>query len=493
MRKALLAFSCTLICLFAQSCSKDRAGESAKEPAAERAVYLDISTEVLEDKIRGGLLAQIFGNLNGLAHEFKYINQPGNVEEYTPSLPEGARTDDDTDLEWVYITEMQRSGKVFIPNQKISELWKTHINRKIWCANAYARELMNLGLAPPLTGRIALNPWSVFNISGQFICESFGLIAPAMPRTAARIGLHYTHVTIDGEPAQTTQLFTSMIATAFTESDLGKILDAGLAAVDPKSEIHSIVTQVRSWCRENPNWRQTRRLVKEKYSRYGGEPARDGNGYELNTSSTIAALLYGGGDFAETLRIAFNFGWDADNNAATAATIIGVIRGRKWMDAQGWVVEDIYRNQTRDEMPEDETITRFGDRLFDVAKRVILENGGEEISLNGKKVFRIRMEEPGNLEPLPVPLDRLEELKAQLFPGIEKGLSGSEKDRARAAYLAICLGEAERLRTRRRTEWEHALKSLNNYPELLQKIFEAPEFSGGKISAGAAAQGLQKP
>ena len=49
----------------------------------------------------------------------------------------------------------------------------------------------------------ALNPWAEFNISGQFICETFGLMAPAMPQTAARIGRNYTGITVDGEPAPT--------------------------------------------------------------------------------------------------------------------------------------------------------------------------------------------------------------------------------------------------------------------------------------------------
>jgi hypothetical protein len=71
---------------------------------------LEISAEELEDKIRGGLLGQIFGNLNGLPHEFKYIAEPGKVESYTPSLPKGAWTDDDTDIEWVYLAEMQKTG-----------------------------------------------------------------------------------------------------------------------------------------------------------------------------------------------------------------------------------------------------------------------------------------------------------------------------------------------------------------------------------------------
>ncbi len=60
---------------------------------------IELSAEVLRDKIRGGLLGQLLGNLNGLKHEMQYINEPGDVEEYTPALPEGARTDDDTDLD----------------------------------------------------------------------------------------------------------------------------------------------------------------------------------------------------------------------------------------------------------------------------------------------------------------------------------------------------------------------------------------------------------
>src|SRR5262249_12492770 len=161
----------------------------------------------------------------------------------------------------------------------------------------YARQLMWINIEPPLTGKFALNPWSDFNISGQFICESFGLISPAMPRTAAKIGLHHTHVTIEGEPAQTTQLFTTMMATAFVEDDLDKILDAGVQAIDPTSVIFQVVQDVRRWHRENPqDWRKTRMLARDKYTHHNGE-MRDRNGYELNTASTVGALLYGRGDF----------------------------------------------------------------------------------------------------------------------------------------------------------------------------------------------------
>src|SRR5262245_26840105 len=150
--------------------------------------FIEVPADVLEDKIRGGMLAQVIGNLNGLPHEFKYIAEPGNVERYTPSLPKGAFTDDDTDIEWIYIHEIARTGTNNLSPEQIARLWKQHINRRIFCANRYARDLMDLGIEPPWTSNVGLNPWSEFNISGQFMCESFGLMAPAMPQTAARVG-----------------------------------------------------------------------------------------------------------------------------------------------------------------------------------------------------------------------------------------------------------------------------------------------------------------
>jgi len=478
MRNSLLIFFFMVSWIILPNCSKVSPD------------YVEISAEQVEDKIRGGLLGQLLGNLNGLRHEMRYIDEPGAVENYIPSLPKGAWSDDDTDIEWIYIVGMQKSDTIFLAPEQISDLWRSHINERIWCSNLYARNLMNLGINPPLTGRIALNPWAIFNISGQFICESFGLIAPAMPQTAARIGLHYTHVTIDGEPAQTTQLFTTMIATAFVEDNIEKILQAGLAAIDKESEIHQIVTDVCRWWKQSPqDWRKTRATIKQKYSLHNGE-MRDRNGYELNTASTVASLLYGGGDFSETLRHAFNFGWDADNNAATCGTIIGVIKGRKWMDAQGWAIKDVYKNVTRDGMPMDETITSFGDRLVAQAKKVILENGGKEIDNNGQRIFRIYSEDPANVEPLPRPINRLGELREQLIPLLEKDLSGLMIDRARAVYLAICLGEADRISSGKPIQWADALDDLKKFPQVIKNVFEAPEPAATRIKDLALASGL---
>jgi len=466
-----------------------------KEIDGEARRFVEISSEALENKIRGGLLAQLLGNLNGLPHENKYYNEPGNVEQYTPGLANGARTDDDTDIEWVYISAMQRDLTVLLGPERITALWKQHINDHIWCANLYTRRLMDIGIDPPLTGNLALNPWSGFNISGQFVCESFGLIAPGMPQTAARIGLNYTHVTIDAEPAQTTQLFTAMIATAFFTDDIDAILDAGLASVDPDSGILPIIADVRRWHKQHADdWRTTRRLIRDKYTLYESR-TRNQNGYELCTAATVAALLYGEGDLVNTLIHAFNFGWDADNNAATAATIVGVIKGHRWMRRQGWEIKDSYRNTTRPSMPEDETITGFGDRIIEVAGRVIIENGGSKIRRDGKDFYRISVQKPANVETLPDLDEQVTGLRRKLKTQIEAGFTdgATVRQQASAAYLAICLDMVDDLRSKDAERWKQALTALEKYPKLLDVLFnKSPGPAGDKLRAAALAAGLKK-
>ena len=327
------------------------------------------------------------------------------------------------------------------------------------------------------------------------MCESFGLVAPGMPQTAAKLGLHYTHVTIDGEPAQATQLFTTMISTAFFKDDIDQILDAGMAALDPKSVIRQIVADVRAWHKRYPaDWRTTRRLIKEKYTRYDGAE-RDRNGHELNTAGVIGALLYGQGDFITTATRAFNFGWDADNNAATACTIIGVRKGYRWMMAQKWDIKDFYKNTSRDNMPAGETITGFADRIFALADQAIAENGGKKVTRNGETFYRIPLQPPKNVEPLADSNSQFADLRSRLLPEIESGILSSKipAEQARAAYMAICLDWASALRTNHPTQWAQALAALEGYPKLMQLLFFPRVPSGEALRDRAVAAGLRAP
>ena len=437
---------------------------------------ISIPAEVVVDKIRGGLLGQILGNLNGIPHEMKYINEPGNVQNYVPSLPDGARSDDDTDFEWFYIFEMQKNRNIFLSTDYITTLWRERVNRGVWCSNRFVRYLMDIGMKPPYSGYVEFNPWAEFNISGQFLCETYGLLAPAMPQTAAKIGLNYTTVAINGEPAQTTQLFTTMISTAFVENDINKILDAGIAALDNKSVFIAVISDVKRWHAENPvDWRKTRKLIQDKYTQEGGN-LRDMNGHELNTAAIIASLLYGEGDFQESLKHAFNFGWDADCNAATVGTIVGAVYGYRKMMTQSrpneplWQIVDRYRNVTRDNMPADETMTSFADRLIELFELVNENNGGSKKVKDNIVVYEISTEKPAPIILLAP--DRKKQLAEEFGEKIKNDLSSNvREDRARAVFMAVALDISDDIKKSNAKKWKEACYDLSGYWKVMNNIF----------------------
>jgi hypothetical protein len=436
-----------------------------------------IPAEFVVDKIRGGLLGQIIGNLNGITHENRYIDEPGDVRNYIPSLPDGAFSDDDTDFEWFYIYEMQKKREILLDTDYITNLWIERVNKGVWCSNRFVRYLMDIGFKPPYSGYTEFNPWAEFNVSGQFLCETFGLLAPAMPQTAAKIGLNYTTVAINDEPAQTTQLFTTMISIAFVENDIEKILEAGVLSLDDKSVVKQIIEDVKQWYKENPvDWRETRRLLKEKYTIENGK-MRDKNGYELNTGSIIAALLYGNGDFAETLKYAFNFGWDADCNAATLGTILGVTSGYRKLMTQSkpheplWQIVDRYKNVTRDNMPKDETITGFADRLIELFEIVNTDNGGGKKIENNMVVYEISAEKPFPVITLSAS-DRKDKLIEQFGVQLQEDLKSDKKEvRAKAVFMAVCLDLDEQLKRKDPKRWKAACYDLSGYWKIMNNIF----------------------
>jgi hypothetical protein len=143
-----------------------------------------------------------------------------------------------------------------------------------------------------------------------------------------------------------------------------------------------------------------------------------------------------------------------------------------------------------------ETITSYGDRLMAVAEANILRQGGSKANVRGKWVYRINAEQPGNVEPLADPEKQRAALRAELRGQIEKSVtSGANmQEKARAAYLAICLDFAPGMKERHPDAWFQAIQALASYPRVMQVMFyEAPFPAGEAIRRKALAAGLETP
>jgi hypothetical protein len=72
--------------------------------------------------------------------------------------------------------------------------------------------------------------------------------------------------------------------------------------------------------------------------------------------------------------------------------------------------------------------------------------------------------------------------------------SEDAREKANAAYLAICLDVAPELKEKYPRRWAAAVSDLSSYRNILQIIFyEAPFPSGDRIRRNALAAGLRRP
>lgn len=373
-------------------------------PARGAGEFIERTREEIRDRIHGGWVGQLIGGIEGLAHEFKYIDQPrGELPEY-PLLPQGARSDDDNDIEWMHLYFMDREQAIKLPYPRLVEIWKANMNQGVWCANQRARKLMDQGLEPPRTSEPALNSFSSYNLAGQFTVESYGLIAPGMPRTAADIALHYARIAVSGEPLQAARFWTSLISLASVEKgSMEDLLKAALPAIDLASaHADAIGGAIEQFHAHRQDWKAARRHFHDRWfiEKPGTAPGKwNDNSTPLNGAMVALALLYGDGDFYKTGQYAMALGYDADCNAATACAVVGARIGFTAIARlPGFHMPDRYVNATRPQLPGECKVSEQVDAMVRICERIILAGGGRAVSVNGKDGYRIRLEAPRPLE-----------------------------------------------------------------------------------------------
>lgn len=375
-----------------------------------RAGSRQLSADEYYDKVYANWLGQCIGNFYGLLHENDYIEEiPDDIPREYSGWPlekmkanDGAFSDDDTDIEYMYVFLMEEKG-VEPTYADIAERWVRHINHHIWVANYDARTLMGRGFLPPDTGRTTLNPnW--FQIDPQLVNEVWAVTAPGMVHYAAAKSDWAARVTNDDFGTDPTIWYGAMYSAAFFESDMKKLYDIGLARV-PHGRFREALILVRAMHREGRPWRETRQRVKEVYFDHSpnAEQSRPSDELKsifdapLNGAMGALALLYGEGDFEKTLYLSCMAGFDCDNQAATLSGLFGVAHGpdvfpKKFLfPVAEWEkpFNDRYRMVSRDGLPHD-TFTNLAKRTAQLGEQVIQHNGGKILTDDaGRRVYEI--------------------------------------------------------------------------------------------------------
>ena len=369
----------------------------------------------LSDKLRGMWLGQLVGNYAGRGTEGKYSGAASNPDLAVPwVIRQEWDADDDTDMEYVALHILRTDG-LDCNYPEIAQQWRTHIGTcGLYLANKQAWYLMADGYLPPDTGSRAYNEhW--YSIDSQITTEVLGAISPGLVQPAIDLAGRFAHITNTGFAVHAAQFYSAMYAAAFFEPNVTSLVTEAVASVPTTSRTYQVVTDVLGWYTEDANdgtldWRATRSRLYDKYQG-SGSYGRYYNWAEstINTGATVLAVLYGRGDFKNTVQIAVLAGWDCDCNAATAGGLIGIIKGFRNLPSDlidPDICGDVYKNVCRPYLPDPnkyypqyDTITSITACMADLAGQNILKNGGHIFGSGPLKAYHIP--DVGSIKPEP--------------------------------------------------------------------------------------------
>lgn len=286
----------------------------------------NIAYETYLDKIYGGWLGKSIGGTIGAPFESHKIYGDITADNCWPSV---IYPNDDLDIQVVWLEMMEETG----PNFTRDDLVKFWQDRCWYNFSEYGYFLYNVqrGIHPPLSGRF--NNISFRESMGCPIrAEIWGMVSPGNPDLASR------YAKMDGEldhidnSVWAEQFWAAVISEAFFAYDFEEALDAGRNAIPGDSVIYRISFEVPElWSA----YEDLKIVWQELIRRYGHRDATKG---EINFAFTLLSLYAGKGIFKDTIAAAINCGWDTDCTAATAGSVLGVLKGAAGLP-EGWKIK----------------------------------------------------------------------------------------------------------------------------------------------------------
>jgi len=308
-------------------------------PAALPADYVD--------RLYAGVLGKIIGVYLGRPFEQwshkDIVAKFGEVDYYVHEKLKVPLvvTDDDISGTFTFIRALEdNASDPRLSAEQIGHTWLNYIIKHraiLWWGGmgvstehtAYQR-LVD-GIPAPRSGSIELNgPVVAEQIGSQIFIDGWGLVNPGDPERAAHFAGLAASVSHDGEAIHGAVVVAAMVAAAFSETNLDKLLDTALSFVPRSSLIHASVSDLRDCRVKHDDWRRGLELIHRKYSYelFGG-----GCHMIPNHAVIQLGLLWGGDSFQRSQMIANTAGYDTDCNAGNVGCINGVRLGLAGLDA----------------------------------------------------------------------------------------------------------------------------------------------------------------
>lgn len=347
---------------------------------------IPIAKSELRNKIKGGWAGQVLGCTYGGPTEFRFNGTM--IQQYQP-IPwnEGVvkwwydnspGLYDDVYMDLTFVQVFDRYG-LDAPADSFAMAFAT-AEYMLWHANQAARYNILQGIMPPASGHWKNNPHAD-DIDYQIEADFAGIMSPGMVNTASEISDKIGHIMNYGDGWYGGVYVGAMYSLAFVSSDIEFIVKEGLKSIPAESEFYQCINTVIEAWEENPyDWTYAWWKVERDWSQDMGCPDGALSPFNIdakvNAAYIVIGLLYGNGDFSETIDISTRCGQDSDCNPASAGGILGTAIGYDsipvFWKKELLPVEDMYFKYTTISLNDAYEMS------YKQAVENILRNGGSE-------------------------------------------------------------------------------------------------------------------
>jgi hypothetical protein len=238
--------------------------------------------------------------------------------------------DDDTCLEFLYAYSLQTESTLNVAER--TSLWTNNLpsavnDSGLYIANRQAwYQIRSYGRSADESGSVRYNMHAGWAIDSQITTETLGALAVGMRQQAANLAGDFGGITNSGYSLHAAQFYAAMYADAPFASDVETLVDRGLEVVPIGSWTRAIVEKAKELHAAGNTWLDSRNAI----IAFAHQRGRDFSWVESasNTGLTTLAILYGQGNFMNTVEFGVRGGVDSDCNPATAGGLVGMMIGQ---------------------------------------------------------------------------------------------------------------------------------------------------------------------
>ncbi len=294
---------------------------------SEKALLL--SEEELRDKMEGGWIGQMVGVAWAASTEFKYqgrIMPESEMPAWRASMINDAFYQDDLYVEIPFMDAMKENGALCEPKYMAEKFRDSTF--PLWHANKEARDNLLVGIEYPYSGHYLYNPCAN-DIDWQIECDFLGQMYPGLVNEAALRAFELGHITNYGDGVYGGVFVTAMHAAAYTAKSVMEIAEAGVAVIPEGTTFRALMNDIMESYKQGETWEECWQKIEYKWAK--DHKCSSGSTFnidaKLNAGYILIGLLWGDGDFEDTIIISTRCGQDSDCNPSSAASVLGTFYG----------------------------------------------------------------------------------------------------------------------------------------------------------------------